>query len=422
MDNMGGGEWHYTASYGWNRQSAVAIGKSLSSLVLPMPFWMRTLVVRCLLARTALHADAQGISGSCGPLTADAANPCPWSDVTDIVIWKHNYLKIIGIARRDDAAEYVTADEATATAVRTSRQSRRSRRKTHQRPQPRFPAIMAPDGVPYGAGNVLTTNGWCVNADLLVTAARRFAPHVQVVGLSGTLWHQPAPDFKPSTNPRDDWPFEYISSLVELIGWRRFLWALGVASSALVLILAGSHLEPALRAAHGAGTRGVWVAEQCAGSVGDCIWYGEFVLPDGTIVHSHVRYAGTVTPGYLGQTVPALDSGAGDEVYPVSGTDKWINDVLGLAAGGLALLLLIWRCLLARRRRWRSRHLATRLISDHDGATGSSRASLRPSRLVPTFAWVVWLSLRLCWRRNRVGPSAPACWRVRREERGGLRR
>lgn len=377
---MGGGEWHYAASYGWNGHSAVAIGKSLSSLILPMPFWMRALVVRCLLTRTALRADARGISGSCGPLSAGAADPCPWSDVTDIVIWEYNYLKIIGIARRRDAADYVTADEATATAVRTPRQSRQSRHKARGQRWPRFPAIMAPDGAPYGAGNVVTTNGWCANADLLVTAARRFAPHVRVVDLSGTLWPQPTPGLGPGTNPSDGWPFEYLSSLAELIGWRRLLWALGAALSAFVLIFAGSHLGPALRAAHGGGTRGIWVAEQCDGRPGECTWYGEFVLPNGTIAHSHVRYAATVTPGFPGQAVPALDSGAGDEVYPVSGTDKWIHDVLGLTAGGLALLLLIWRCLFVHRRRWRSRHLATWFFSDHDGATGSSRASLRPSR------------------------------------------
>ena len=58
MNNTAGDEWHYTASYGWNRQSVAAIGKSLSSLVLPMPAWMRTLTLRCLLTRTAVRASA----------------------------------------------------------------------------------------------------------------------------------------------------------------------------------------------------------------------------------------------------------------------------------------------------------------------------------------------------------------------------
>jgi hypothetical protein len=315
---------------------------------------------------------AHGISGNCGPLSAGAPGPCPWSDVTGIVIWEYNYLKIIGITRRGDAAGYGTADEATATTVRTPRQARRSQHKAHRQQRPRYPAIMAPDGTPNGAANLVTTNGWCVNADLLVAAARRFAPHVQVTDLSGILWPQRTPGPAPRIRrPSDDLPFEFLFSLIELIGWRRFWWMLGVALSAFLLFAAGSHLGPALRAARGAGTRGTWVAEQCDGSPGECTWYGEFVLPDGTIAQRHVEYTGTVTPGYAGQTLPALDSGADGEVYPVSGTDRWINDVIGVTAGGLALPLLIGRWLFVCRRRWRSRRAANRLISDRDGATGS---------------------------------------------------
>jgi hypothetical protein len=374
MNNTGGGDWRYTASYGWNRRSAAAFGKSLGSLVLPMPAWLRTLTVRCLLSRTAVRADARGIAGSCGPSPADAADSCAWSDVTDIVIWEYNYLKIIGIACRGDETGYVTADETMAAIVRKPQateqtqhaghlKTSRSRHKAHE--QPRFPAIMAPDGTPRGAANLLTTNGLCVDTGLLVAAVRRFAPHVQVVDLSRAVWALPA-----GTADQDYQSFfGYFNSLIELIGWRRFLWALGVALSVFVLFSAGSHLGPALRAAHGDGTRGTWIAEQCTGGKsGECAWYGEFVLPNGTVALPYVKYAGTVTPGYTGQTLPALDSGATDEVYPVGGTDRWILDVLGVVAGGLALPLLIGRWLFVLYRRVRSRHQATRLASGHDGA------------------------------------------------------
>jgi hypothetical protein len=58
MDNADAGGWCYTACYGWNWRSARAISSALGSLALPMPAWFRAVVARCLLTRTALHADA----------------------------------------------------------------------------------------------------------------------------------------------------------------------------------------------------------------------------------------------------------------------------------------------------------------------------------------------------------------------------
>src|ERR1700733_1059799 len=95
--------WRYTASYGWNWRSARAIGRALGSLALPMPPWFRAVVARCLVTRTALHADARGIWGSAGPGPAGPDGPCPWKDVTDIVVWDYDHLRIIGLARRGDA-------------------------------------------------------------------------------------------------------------------------------------------------------------------------------------------------------------------------------------------------------------------------------------------------------------------------------
>ena len=102
MDNADAGGWCYTARYGWNWRSARAISSALGSLALPMPPWFRAVVARSLLTRTALHADAQGICGSVGPLSPGLADPCPWKDVTNIVVWDYGYLRIIGLARRAD--------------------------------------------------------------------------------------------------------------------------------------------------------------------------------------------------------------------------------------------------------------------------------------------------------------------------------
>ena len=74
MGNENANSWAYTARYGWNWRSARAISGALAGLALPMPPWFRAVVARCLLTRTALHVDAEGIWGSAG---ADPGRPAP---------------------------------------------------------------------------------------------------------------------------------------------------------------------------------------------------------------------------------------------------------------------------------------------------------------------------------------------------------
>ena len=182
MGNANAGGWRYTACYGWNWRSARAISSALVSLALPMPSWFRAVVARCLLTRTALHADAQGIWGSAGPLSAGSVGPCPWKDVTDIVVWEYDHLRIIGIARRGDTVDGGPA--ARALASHTPQQSRPTRRRALRR-HPSYPAFIAPDGSPYDAGNVVTANGWCVDTARLQATVRHFAPRARFVDLSG---------------------------------------------------------------------------------------------------------------------------------------------------------------------------------------------------------------------------------------------
>jgi hypothetical protein len=232
MGNSNAREWRYTACYGWNWRSARAIGVALGSLALPMPSWLRAVVARCLLTRTALDADAHGIWGSAWPASAESAVPCPWKDVTDIVVWEYDHLRIIGLARRGDVVGGGPA--ARALAPSTPRQQRRIRRRAFRR-HPSYPAFIMPDGSPYDAGNVVTANGWCVDIARLQATVRHFAPRARFMDLSGV---GAAPD---SGGPLG-FAFEVLAGLIELIGWRRLGWLLGAAASAAVLAAAAANL------------------------------------------------------------------------------------------------------------------------------------------------------------------------------------
>lgn len=131
---------------------------------------------------------------------------------------------------------------------------------------------------------------------------------------------------------------------------RRFLWLLGIAISGSVIWLAGSHLGPGLRAAHGQGTYGLWTAQE----QGSGQWYGEFVSSSGTVTLPHVYYAGSLSTVQAGTTIPALDTGASDEVYPLTGSGKWVRDVIGIVVGTLVLIGLLARGLFVARRRRRA--------------------------------------------------------------------
>jgi hypothetical protein len=181
MGTVNAGNWGYTAGYGWNWRSARAVSGALASLALPMPAWLRRVVAHCLLTRVALHADAHGIWGSAGPRPAGAGGPCPWKDVTEVVVWRFDHLKVIGLARRGDAVGVGPA--AKPVAPRAARPSAPPRRRSFRR-HPSYPAFIAPDGSPYEEANVVTTNGWCVDTAALRATVRHFAPHAGFTDLS----------------------------------------------------------------------------------------------------------------------------------------------------------------------------------------------------------------------------------------------
>ena len=162
----------------------------------------------------------------------------------------------------------------------------------------------------------------------------------------------------------------------------RFLWLLCIAISGSIIWLAGSHLGPALRAAHGQGIAGQWTAQEQDGGQ----WYGEFASTSGTVTLPHVYYAGSLPAVQAGTVTPALDTGAGDEVYPLTGSGKWIHDVIGVVAGSLALIALLAMGLFTslRRRRARRADGFTQGIVDgfRQGMLPTERER-RPRRAVP---------------------------------------
>jgi hypothetical protein len=131
---------------------------------------------------------------------------------------------------------------------------------------------------------------------------------------------------------------------------RRFVWLVAIGFCGFVIWGAGSHLGPGLRAAHGEGIPGLWTAqEQNSGS-----WSGEFVSSSGTVTLPNVSYAGSLSSVQAGMVVPALDAGASNEVYPLTGSDKWVRDLIGVVGGTLALIALLARGFYVARRRRRA--------------------------------------------------------------------
>ena len=110
--------------------------------------------------------------------------------------------------------------------------------------------------------------------------------------------------------------------------------------SVILLVSSALHVWPAVRAGLHDGTRGTWVAttESCHRSA--CIWSGKFVAPGGHVLLTSAQYAGHIpASAHVGTTVPALFTGGSGLVYPVTGSDLWIELVIALL---VSLLGLYW--------------------------------------------------------------------------------
>ena len=138
------------------------------------------------------------------------------------------------------------------------------------------------------------------------------------------------------------------------IPWKQLLWVIFVVASAAQIWISAGHLGPALRAYHGQGTAGFWTA---SGQEKNGAWYGEFVANSGTEADTlpNVRYEGTPSTVQAGTTLPAIDTGASDEVYPPTGSGDLIHVVLGIVVCTVVLSALLTKGLFVVRRRVRAR-------------------------------------------------------------------
>ena len=160
----------------------------------------------------------------------------------------------------------------------------------------------------------------------------------------------------PSTGPPGPGPGSAPQSLLDLVdldarakrmrGLRQrmlsgFLVAgIGLAGLLIVAALQIAELGPAIRAAHGEGTRGEFTLQQYGCGRFSCTWTGRFVADNGRLTLSNVAFNGHVPSGARqGAAIPGLYSGDPGTIYPVTGSSAWIADVAGLAFEILALIL-----------------------------------------------------------------------------------
>ncbi|HET9168806.1 MAG TPA: hypothetical protein VFN97_05190 [Actinospica sp.] len=166
---------------------------------------------------------------------------------------------------------------------------------------------------------------WTLDGDALLEVLANVAPHVP---LTGCL---------PSTRKKTRQP----GSPPEGKLW--FVWCyLAPLCIAALVYLGTAHLSPAWSAHLGQGRVGTWtvVKTSCAGRSG-CTPLGDFVASDGTDLRVHIQMAhGAPATPAAGGSLPAIDTGDPDRVYPIGGGYSWV--VYALAALAACLLAPLW--------------------------------------------------------------------------------
>lgn len=151
--------------------------------------------------------------------------------------------------------------------------------------------------------------------------------------------------------PRRAWPYGRRVPHLHVrrwIGWILIGVALPVAGTGL-LVFGSIEIGPAYAAAQGHGTLGTYTTTRIASCEhpAECSWYGDFVSADGRHTRLNVRFDGVWTRGTPGTTTPALDSGDPFTVFPRTGTNLWMRDLMALIGGTVIMVpwlgcVLLW--------------------------------------------------------------------------------
>ena len=115
----------------------------------------------------------------------------------------------------------------------------------------------------------------------------------------------------------------------------------GVVAMAVVAVAFA--LGPAIDAARGQGTDGIFTADylSCSVRVG-CQWVGTFQSPAGEVLPD-VAYNGSLPDGARpGMSVPAIYTGASHRVYAPHGSHVWLFDLLLVVFVGCAVAAALW--------------------------------------------------------------------------------
>jgi hypothetical protein len=156
-------------------------------------------------------------------------------------------------------------------------------------------------------------------------------------------------------------------SALNLIGTACF--ALAALATLGLLVATPFSLGPAIRAARGQGTPGVFVAQsqQCTGS--GCTWNGAFRSGRGTVLRDADYDDSAPADTHAGSSFPALWPSGSSDVYAAHGSTAWIQLVLADAVSVGILAAFLW-CGPVRYLRGRER--ARRARDDEEAAAVAS--------------------------------------------------
>jgi uncharacterized membrane protein YfcA len=98
------------------------------------------------------------------------------------------------------------------------------------------------------------------------------------------------------------------------------------------------HIVPAVRAGFHDGTRGSWIAAARVCHRSACTWSGKFVAPGGHVLATAAQYVGALPRAVqAGTSIPALFTGSASQVFPVTGSDLWVEMAIALLVSALGL-------------------------------------------------------------------------------------